>query len=495
MSKRKYDDHCEIEESKSNVNLQRHDQEQKQSLRQINANENQAENAMALVDEESPLSIFKLNMDCLRKVLNWLLLHDLNSLAKTCTAMQQIVGEYFQRNYPTVWVAYKNGEVYTYTNKHTQLDGVLRFVKKIKIIHEHDNSDVEQLTYFGSKCMESIKEIRFIDVTLTGAKAHLIQSLLGKVEIINLKSCQMDGDFYEDLLQFVPNLKRFHFKLQTDRKFSISNSNWTNRTYSMLEHIEFVQGGRYLKPFLKLNPSVQTLVINAQCFWQNRIWIMKSNVKLNDLYIDVDYGKYNPLPKQFFKKLKTLQTRGFFQRLHLNSSSVQRGLIEEMTSIESLEMLHFRWESSILNSIFFAHAMLIQLDLAPLINLKELGLAQSTQISNENTLSTLTKLERVYFHCATLQEISPFICRLVNLRKVAIEDFNMDGFNDPFFVSTWNKERAKLHGAQKVTIYINEIMYQCYMQICGVTDLDFVELKRIDSVEWNCPFVSMQAFF
>lgn len=495
MSKRKPDDDLEIKKkgSKLNVNFQEQEKEreQEQLSRQNDANENQVENEVALIDEESSSPIFNLNIDCFRTMFNCLLMQDLNSLAKTCKSMQQIVGEYFEHTYPTVSIRYEHGEVFTYNNKYIQLDGVLRFVKKIIIVHEHDNPDVKQLMYFGSKCMDSIKEIQLNDVTLNATKAHLIKSLLNKVDTIKLRNCRMIGDFYEEFLQFVPNLKRFYFKLNLKRKFSISDSNWTNRTYASLEYIEFLHGGRYLKPILKLNPSVRTLVINAQCFWENRVWIMKSDVKLDDLYIDVDYGRNNPLPTLFFKKLKTLQKRGFYKRLHLNSPSIQRELIEEMTSIESLETLHFRWESSILSSIFFA-PVLLRLDLAPLVNLKELGLAESTEISDENKLDTLTKLERVYFHRATLQAISQFIQRSASLREVAIEEFNMDGFDDPLFLSTWNTERAKLHEAQKVTIYVNEKIYHCYINVCGTANLDFVQMKRIHSIEWKCPFVFMK---
>lgn len=170
-----------------------------------------------------------------------------------------------------------------------------------------------------------------------------------------------------------------------------------------------------------------------------------------------------------------------------------RPSIELMTSIESLQTLHFKFESIIFCNNFDATLSMI--------NIKEIGFAASVPIADQNTLNTLTKLERAYFHGANLENISPFICRLVNLRMVAIEIFNFDDF-EPFFLWSWNEERAKLPNARKVTIYMDDSMYNNMKQIAiavltgiwNLLNLDFIELKRFDSIEWNCPFVSKYDF-
>lgn len=43
--------------------------------------------------------IFKLNIDCLDKIFDYLSVSDLHSFGQTCKAMQQVAGEYFKLNY------------------------------------------------------------------------------------------------------------------------------------------------------------------------------------------------------------------------------------------------------------------------------------------------------------------------------------------------------------------------------------------------------------
>ena len=49
--------------------------------------------------EESHTTIFRLNMDCFEAIFDYLSLKDLHSFGQTCRAMQQMAGDYFQRNF------------------------------------------------------------------------------------------------------------------------------------------------------------------------------------------------------------------------------------------------------------------------------------------------------------------------------------------------------------------------------------------------------------
>lgn len=283
MSKRKYVDGDESMGKESKLRIKSEIEEPAQAMEQ-----NEVENAIDLTEDESPAKILQLNANCYREMLNWLLLNDLNALARTCKTMQQMVGKHVHQYYPNVCARYENGKCFTSSmTVNGEMNGLLRFVRKIKIAHENDNPDVEQLMYFGSKCMESIEGICFVNVCFTAAKMQYIKSILGQVESIKIRKCSMDGDFYNDFLKLAPNLKRISLNLQQSGweipgKCVTFNSHWTTRKFPALEYVEFLHGGRLLKPFLKQNPSIRTLVINATSFWENRVWIMKSQVKLDD---------------------------------------------------------------------------------------------------------------------------------------------------------------------------------------------------------------------
>lgn len=48
-----------------------------------------------------------------------------------------------------------------------------------------------------------------------------------------------------------------------------------------------------------------------------------------------------------------------------------------------------------------------------------------------------------------------------------------------------NKERKKLAGARRVTIYINDRLILVSKWMKEATNLDLIELRRFESFDWN----------
>lgn len=214
---------------------------------------------------------------------------------------------------------------------------------------------------------------------------------------------------------------------------------------------------------------------------------MKSQFKLQDLYIKIDgalsWSKNIELRANLFKLLQKLHRRGFYQRLHLFTPN----LYPAMTSLPSLETLYFQ---DVLDSMLTRYEIV----LTPFSGLKELKLNFSNVIWDMNTLIGLKKLEQIHFYNTDLKELSPFIKQLPNLKLVKIDHFSIVGFDNVFFVSTWNKEREKLEKAKKVTIYFEEKFFMTLKTVVGLTKLNLVECKSAESREWTCPFLMMNIF-
>lgn len=262
MSKRKFNDEVPLEANAENET----DIEPKKKISNDEIIPNQYENLISTAGPSNekkptimpspplpgptPARIFKLNIYCFREIFDRLPVNDLNSLAKTCKRMQTDVGEYFHQKY-TVTARYSHcsGKVLPTENVDANLDGLLQFVKKIKI------GNNEAFAYFGSNCKNLVEEIRFSDIHISATDINHIKDILGNVESVHMMWSTFVDDFYGDFLKFIPNLK----KLSVDKSIGDNNNQWAYRKYPTLEHLEWLgetSKYRILKPFLKRNTSI-----------------------------------------------------------------------------------------------------------------------------------------------------------------------------------------------------------------------------------------------
>lgn len=74
-------------------------------------------------------AIFKLNVNCLNDIFDYLSLHDIQSIGQTCKLLQQAAGEYFQANHVTE--AYANYGGIKYPGHNLQMDGFNEFAQNL----------------------------------------------------------------------------------------------------------------------------------------------------------------------------------------------------------------------------------------------------------------------------------------------------------------------------------------------------------------------------
>lgn len=449
------------------------------------AEENQNQAAItATANNESPPRIFKLNTDCTDEVFDLLTLKDIHSMGETCKTMQLVAGEYFHWNFIGTRMIYvraaklrhsefRGGNYWVeFRDRYFNFDatGFPKFIQKIVIFgHRNENEDFRLI---GKSC-ESLKDIYFSGVSLDATKIELIKTVLDNVEVLNLCHVKLDGETYENFLQFCPKLKRLCitniFKPSPKRSLIGTSKEWTQRNYPTLEHLGLELRGSpltidWLTDFFDRNPHLKSFAVNYSFFLANINLFFQVKVKLDVFTLEIN-SSCSSL-EAICPGLNQLHKQGFYKRLHLNYDSTHPKIDKTVQGLEMLtisqKIKEFRCKS-----------------LASLKEFAVLSLFLAELFSKE-----LVNIERLYIRRSTPVIIKAFVQNSSKLKVIKINEF--DRYNNDFFsLSEWNRERRKLPGANKVTIYAEE---KTYLKIKWATKgetFDMVDIKRADLCDWN----------
>ena len=290
---------------------------------------------------------------------------------------------------------------------------------------------------------------------------ELIKNLFTKLEILELRRCIFDGERFGALIESCINLKRL----------TLECPDLPVRKHPTLEHLEF---HRYLalenvelKTFLEQSPNLRSLEINANHLWEIRVSILNANVELNDLTICWNF--YLRLDADaFVVLLNELYRRRFYKRLHLTSDLLPH---DELPALPGLVTLYHRAG---------------QADYPLLINVKEFVIfdGRDKYINPTPLVNTLINVEHIFACFANIGFILPLIRNLLKLKAIYINRFDGNVLD----VRALNRERNKLLGAQKVTIYVDEEAYLATKWASKGTTFDLIEIRRRSSNDIIRPY-------
>lgn len=467
----------------------------KKNAKKRKSNDGSREKAKKLfkLDRKSgPPRMFKLNTDCVQEICEWMNLKDMSSFGQTCRAMKHIAGEYFERNYAAASVICKKNNLIAYNSDSGKIDVFCEYVKKVLILY--DEVDDQRFQYIATNC-SSLKQIQLKFVTLTDDKIECIKDTLRKVQLVRVVRPKVNGDFYEKFLQYCENLTTLSVR-SGDRILVGMSNEWLLRHYPNLKHCEIsqVRGSRIgeLRVFLQLNTQLQSFGVNSSLLWENRQIFLESNIKLQDFAMIVNYVPSRDFPA-YYKLLNKLHEKGFYKRLHLYIFNFDKKAIQQMSSLQSFAKL------------YAAHSVLDKTLLPSLISLKELSMDNSDNLSiypdaNDkiNDIELLAKamvnLSLIYFYKASLEHILLFLRYSKKLRKIEIRHLmiaNEKQFNQGILdLAMLNKERSRLIGAEKITIYLKEALFLKTKWANSTIDFPTLEIKLGESHEWNHHFLN-----
>lgn len=455
--------------------------------------------------------IFRLTVDCCDEIFEYLSLKDLHAFGHTCKAMQKVAGEYFKLNYSTVESITRDDILCTvYDEKGDRQDRsdlretdvrieTMGFKQIITSISNYYDYGSYLLYYISENINEFplINHINILGFNFADERVDFFRNLLNKVEIIQIQNCTADGDFYDLFLKFCGNVRRLYIQdcdvgSYDSEDDDIEENLWLLRKYPTLEHIELrpdsiMEVRPELNEFFELNPNVRSFSTTADCIWANRNELLQSNAKLDILevkiftpamYFNLDFGT-----EQIIEMIRNLFVqlfnRGFYKRLFLYVPKVDQQACNLLTLLKGLEKLCIREYGQIFG-------------LAQLTNLRELAILDGAKADDMEILAnSYTNLQRFYISNASIDDIRPFICRSTNLTKVKVIPKDESHFNGGILpLIALNREREKLAGARKVTIYVpdNVFINSKWATRDGDVNLKMIELKRAYSYEWNHHF-------
>lgn len=446
--------------------------------------------------QEVPPQIFKLNVVCFEAVTEWLCLKDLLAFGRTCKRLQAVAGHIFNETYPAARVICLNDGIYF---DNVKMNGFCDYIRNMKI----EDDELGCFHFVDSHSFESIKCIQITEINLTDEKIACIKKILNIAEVVEVKECTLDGEFYAKFLQFCQSMTRlsvrpcdepYYFEYDSDSDSDDessdivigTNNNWLLHKYPMLEHFELTKSGRFstprveLKIFLEQNPNIRHFATGGDFDWSDA-----ANLKLDVFAIDCDENfdlRALLIANIVHEMSKMNGSTQFYERLHIYGHwiSVERQLQHMVSKLEKL-YLHRTWTDSF--SIGNLKEIRIECDMKCLdgMNVREMNM-----IANG-----LINIEQVSLVDATLVYISKFIRGSVKLHKLRIENFNRTELSTNGMVldlSTWNSERKQLDRARKVMIYVEEDVFLTTKWATRKTNYSLIDLKRNESRDWSHDF-------
>lgn len=450
--------------------------------------------------------LFKLNIDCLDRIFDYLSVKDLHSIGQTCKALQQAAGEYFKLNHSAAPKYTENDGIFTEYSDHsgainqrTQTSGFNRFITYISHYYER-KAPLEYIEAHGDE-FESFKHLYLVCTSLSKSKIERIKKLFKRVEIVQIRNCTMEVDFYASFLKFCINLKELYVQEadvgQYRNRYGFGSgqeeqaNSWLKQRYPKLEHFELIpQFANHiveLCQFFDRNPNVRSFSVSSRCLLANRNELLKSNAKLDVLevkifqvprfYYDDDDEEEDDHYKTVCTLLKQLHANGFYNRLHFYVQRISQQCCDQLIQLPGLEKLCIKYFTENYN-------------LTELTALKELVILDGANAKDMKVLAcSLSNLQRLFLQNATLPDLLPFLRHSMKLNAVKFFPKNENNEMDRsiFKLITSNEEREKLFGARKVIVYVpdNNFLATKWRINNGCTNLSMVEMKRTHSYAWD----------
>lgn len=444
--------------------------------------------------------IFKLNVDCIDKIFDYLSAKDLHLIGQTCRMMQTIAGKYFQLNYCAAEKFLRSDGVQTVYSTHegvcndrTETTGFNKFTQFLSHYYEGH----QELRYLKSHIgeFEAVNHLYLVCLQVDSVKIKYMHKLLPQLEIVQLRQCSIRGDLYDILLRYCKNMHRLYVHDDVEGIINLRKNQWLRRNYPALVHVEL--SPRYafkisdLRTFFELNSQIVSFTTNSHLLWANRTTCMETNLKLNRLEIKhfgPDYHLYyedeERLSSSICELLNQLHANGFYKRLHLHVNTIEQRNTIDLATIRGLDKLTI---SNIEKSY----------DLVDLSNLEELNIYNCPSVSKMNQFAnSVINIGRLHLCKATYEHLFVFVSRspkLTTIKISAIDDVRVKTENI-FNLMRLNQAREKLTDALKVVIYADDSIFLAtkWATQNGNMNLNFVEMRRASSLRWDYDFSTIR---
>lgn len=434
---------------------------------------------------ESSSAIFKLDVDCLHEILDYLSQNDIIAISQTCKRLQRVAGDFFRTNYIAKMARGENDGIYISSIKS---NAICQYIQKISI----KGDQLKAYQFVGENCTSSIKYFRVYGALPDGG-FELLKELLKTVEVFEFNECFIEGEFFENCLKYCQNIKTLSVTRSDrirDKSIIIGSGNeWLLQKFPKLQNFELTESYKLktneLKVFFEQNPNIKNFSTDSRTLWENRSSFMDSNAKLEKLTVDVYQTKTFDLNDHpismidcIYYLLYELYKRDFYRRLQFFMIFISPENVEKLISLHGIEMIC---------------GDVVRFD-KTLTHVNMISIWCGDEILNLNDLpSKLPNLEKAGFAKISFKNILPFIRQSPKLRKFKIKLF-LDKDLVSIDLILLNKEREKLVGARNLIIYVEESIYLATKWKFGTTNFNLIELRRSHAMEWDVSSIKFNYF-
>lgn len=433
------------------------------------------EDTIVTLSNLHPPAYVSLSQESYFEIFDWLSLEELHRFGLTCSHVQQVAGEYFQKNYAATRIIGLHDGILV-EGKSLKMNGFSRFIRNISIksrCNGTDSSDAsKKLKYIASNC-ESLQRLELIDVPLDLRDVRWIRKVLSKIETLTMNETLIFSFHWEYFLKHCENLRSLSVILNSNCEHL-----WLLHRYPKLCHLELtsdINGFSIdeLRSFFDQNPNIERFSTTATYFSCNRIAF--KNAKFDELAIQIE-DSYKINLKLLATILNDFYQHGIYKRLYLQilSEIAKKNLFYGfIQSLRALEVLCITNDDK-------------KIMLPSLVNLKELIIFNECTIRVKDIkiiAAQFNGLECIQFYTIASNAILPFIQRSMKLRKIKVTKLERGThlYGNILNIAELNAERKKMKGAQKINIFVDENIYLSTKWMASRTNFEFIELKRFDS--------------
>lgn len=445
------------------------------------------------VGEETPHqnaspSLVSLNNFCLLKILKLLPRDDLYAMGQTCTQLEGLSSDVFFRRHPNYLnkviainsISDKGKIEHDVNEKYAK--SFPRYIPNVILGKGTSTTTLTRLCKMYDESGCPIKSLQFNNWEAKLERSHgvTIRAIVEGIESITFTDMVIDGDLYENILQFMPNMKHLTF-CKTFQESDGVDMRWMEKTYPMLEsfawHVSTFPAAK-LKLLFQVNPSIRHFSLLSTSI-ETIQQVKDEHIHVDELFIDFDcFTSMKHECPVALEYLQVIRERQSGLKIHMKCNDMLRYYFcqhfDKLSPLAlNIEGLYFESIKAI-DDIRFTGSGLREF-IFKCTNLKVFQVNHDTRIDWSKIAS---KLEKVFFFYKFYnQAISSLIYTTEDLKKIYAR----------------KSQLMEMRNGLKLKIYISSLASNNIIDKLNERDGDLVEVIRTETEMVNNPLVYMKA--
>lgn len=217
------------------------------------------------------------------------------------------------------------------------------------------------------------------------------------------------------------------------------------------------------KSFFELNPTIRRFKCNHKFLLENEDWLLVTHIQFDSLTIENGFFNRELPPCSL---LNQLYARGFYKKMHLFIWEPNQNFMDEIGKLRGVDILDLRFLDK-------------EFNFPVMDDVKEMFL-YAIKVDFEVLMKKFQNVERIELWNAAFNQMMILIRWSVKLKDLKVAFWHAEKIQQ-LNLSILNKEREKLSGARKVTIYVRDDIFLATKWANDGRDFKLIEMKRFDA--------------